>query len=86
MRRRLSRFRGRKEMIEYCQSHQLPIKATLNSPENVKALELVGSTEGLVRVEVRPNFKTLGPRYGQLMKQIQAMQSKMAAAQAALGK
>jgi len=38
---------------------------------NLKALELVESTQGLVQVEVRPNFKTLGPKYGALMKQIQ---------------
>jgi isoleucyl-tRNA synthetase len=39
---------------------------------NVKALELVESTAGLVEVEVKPNFKTLGPKYGPLMKRIQA--------------
>jgi isoleucyl-tRNA synthetase len=39
---------------------------------NVKSLELVESSEGLVRVEVRPNFKALGPKHGPLMKQIQA--------------
>ncbi len=39
---------------------------------NVKRLELVGSTEGLVRLEVRPNFKALGPKYGQRVKEIQA--------------
>ena len=39
---------------------------------NVKRLELIETTEGLVEAQVRPNFKSLGPRHGPLMKQIQA--------------
>jgi isoleucyl-tRNA synthetase len=39
---------------------------------NVKQLELRDSTEGLLEVEVLPDFKSLGPKYGRLMKGIQA--------------
>ncbi len=38
---------------------------------NVKKLELIDSTDGLVSVQVKPNFKTLGPKYGSQAKAIQ---------------
>jgi len=39
---------------------------------NIKRLELVESSQSLVSVQVVPNFKVLGPKYGALMKEIQA--------------
>jgi isoleucyl-tRNA synthetase len=44
---------------------------------NVKQIELVESTDGLVELEARPNFKQLGPRYGSMMKKIQARLSQV---------
>jgi isoleucyl-tRNA synthetase len=53
---------------------ELPgLRAQLLEELNIKELELVSSIEGLVETEVRPNFKTLGPKYGPLMKDIQAV-------------
>lgn len=40
---------------------------------NVKEVELVTDTAGLITKRIKPNFKTLGPRYGKQMKQIAAL-------------
>lgn len=48
------------------------LQAQLAEELNVKAIELLDSTEGLLDVTVKANFKVLGPRYGRHMKEIQA--------------
>ena len=40
---------------------------------NVKQVELIEDTTGIITKRIKPNFKTLGPRYGKYMKQIAAM-------------
>ena len=40
---------------------------------NVKRIELVAETAGLITKRIKPNFKTLGPKYGKYMKQIAAL-------------
>ena len=40
---------------------------------NVKEIELIEKTTGLITKRIKPNFKTLGPRYGKWMKQIAAL-------------
>lgn len=40
---------------------------------NVKDIELIEKTTGLIIKRIKPNFKTLGPRYGKYMKQIAAL-------------
>ncbi len=40
---------------------------------NVKEIELISQTAGLITKRIKPNFKTLGPRYGKQMKQISAL-------------
>ncbi len=40
---------------------------------NVKGLELIENTAGVITKRIKPNFKTLGPRYGKQMKQIAAL-------------
>ncbi len=40
---------------------------------NVKEIELIENTAGIITKRIKPNFKTLGPRYGKYMKQIAAM-------------
>jgi isoleucyl-tRNA synthetase len=37
---------------------------------NIKEMELIEQTAGLITKRIKPNFKTLGPRYGKQMKQI----------------
>jgi len=48
------------------------LRAQLLEEINVKELELLDSTEGLVRKTVQPNFKVLGPKIGKQMKAVQA--------------
>ncbi|MEG2095972.1 MAG: isoleucine--tRNA ligase [Alistipes sp.] len=40
---------------------------------NIKELELIEKTTGLITKRIKPNFKTLGPKYGKQMKQIAAL-------------
>ena len=40
---------------------------------NVKQIELISQTAGLITKRIKPNFKTLGPKYGKYMKQIAAL-------------
>ncbi len=42
------------------------------SEVNVKEIEYLKDTSGILVKKIKPNFKTLGPRYGKLMKQIAA--------------
>jgi isoleucyl-tRNA synthetase len=37
---------------------------------NVKELQYLDDTNGVLVKKIKPNFKTLGPRYGKMMKQI----------------
>lgn len=37
---------------------------------NVKEVEYIDGTSGIVRKKIKPNFKILGPRYGKLLKEI----------------
>lgn len=39
---------------------------------NVKEVEFLTDTEGVIKKKIKPNFKTLGPKYGKMMKQISA--------------
>lgn len=58
----LRRFGGRKEMIEYCESYKLPIKATLNSPYSTDAnlLGLTHEAGKLESLDTPPLFITPG--------------------------
>ena len=40
---------------------------------NVKDIELISDTTGIITKRIKPNFKTLGPKYGKYMKQIAAL-------------
>jgi len=42
------------------------------SEVNVKTIEFITDTTGIVTKKIKPNFKTLGPKYGQHMKAIAA--------------
>jgi len=42
------------------------------SEVNVKEIEYLNDTSGFIVKSIKPNFKTLGPKYGKIMKQIAA--------------
>lgn len=58
----LSRFRGRSEMIDYCNERKLPIKATKDSPYSTDAnlLGLTHEAGKLESLETPPSFVTPG--------------------------
>lgn len=58
----LSRFRGRSEMIDYCEKQRLPIKATRESPYSTDAnlLGLTHEAGKLESLETPPTFVTPG--------------------------
>jgi isoleucyl-tRNA synthetase len=48
------------------------VKNLILSEVNVKEIEYLSDTSGILVKKIKPNFKTLGPKYGRLMKQIAA--------------
>ena len=48
---------------------------------NVKEVEYLTDSSGIIKKKIKPNFKTLGPKYSKLMKQIAAMVTAMDQAQ-----
>ena len=46
------------------------------SEVNVKEVEYLIDTEGIIKKKIKPNFKTLGPKYGKIMKQIAGVVAK----------
>ncbi len=49
------------------------VESLIMGEVNVKEIELMSDTTGLITKRIKPNFKTLGPKYGKYMKQIAAM-------------
>ena len=49
------------------------VKGLIMNEVNVKEVELITDTAGIITKRIKPNFKTLGPRYGKQMKQIAAL-------------
>jgi isoleucyl-tRNA synthetase len=48
------------------------VSSLILSEVNVKELDYLKDASGVLVKKIKPNFKTLGPRYGKLMKQISA--------------
>lgn len=48
------------------------VKNLILSEVNVKEVEYIKDTSGILVKRIKPNFKTLGPKYGKLMKSISA--------------
>jgi len=48
------------------------VKDLILSEVNVKSLEFITDESGILVKRIKPNFKSLGPKYGKLMKQISA--------------
>jgi isoleucyl-tRNA synthetase len=46
------------------------IESLILSEVNIKEIEYLSETAGILVKKIKPNFKTLGPKYGKLMKQI----------------
>ena len=53
--------------------HIAAVENLILSEVNVKRLEFIEDTTGVITKRIKPNFKTLGPRYGKQMKQISAL-------------
>jgi isoleucyl-tRNA synthetase len=48
------------------------VKKLITTEVNVKELEYISDTTGILVKKIKPNFKTLGPKYGKYMKGISA--------------
>jgi isoleucyl-tRNA synthetase len=46
------------------------VKNIILTEVNVKAVEYLSDATGIIHKKIKPNFKTLGPKYGKLMKEI----------------
>jgi isoleucyl-tRNA synthetase len=46
------------------------VKNIIITEVNVKEVEYLSDTTGIIHKKIKPNFKTLGPKYGKLMKEI----------------
>ena len=53
--------------------HIEAVKSLIMGEVNIKEVQLIHETTGLITKRIKPNFKTLGPKYGKYMKQIAAM-------------
>ncbi len=53
--------------------HIEAVKGLIMGEVNIKDIELLEDTTGVITKRIKPNFKTLGPRYGKYMKQIAAL-------------
>ncbi|MBP3482562.1 MAG: isoleucine--tRNA ligase [Alistipes sp.] len=53
--------------------HIAAVEKLITSEVNIKEIELIEKTTGLITKRIKPNFKTLGPKYGKYMKQIAAL-------------
>jgi isoleucyl-tRNA synthetase len=49
------------------------VKHLILSEVNIKEIEYVEGGAGILVKKIKPNFKTLGPKYGKLMKQISSL-------------
>lgn len=58
-------------------SNILHVKDLILSEVNVKDLELLEEGNGMLVKSIKPNFKTIGPKYGKQMKAIAAMVGQM---------
>jgi isoleucyl-tRNA synthetase len=51
-------------------AHFEAVKNIILSEVNVKEVEYITDSEGIIKKKIKANFKTLGPKYGKMMKQI----------------
>ncbi len=48
------------------------VAALIESEVNVKTIEFIDDTSGILKKKIKPNFKTLGPKFGKQMKDVAA--------------
>ncbi len=60
------------------------IESLILSEVNVKEVQYISESDGVLVKNIKPNFKTLGPRFGKMMKQIAAVITEMSQEQIAL--
>ena len=53
--------------------HIEAVENLIKNEVNIKEIELIEDTTGIITKRIKPNFKTLGPKYGKQMKQISAL-------------
>ena len=53
--------------------HIESVENLIKGEVNIKEIELIENTTGIITKRIKPNFKTLGPKYGKQMKQISAL-------------
>ncbi|MCG8697568.1 MAG: isoleucine--tRNA ligase [Bacteroidales bacterium] len=58
---------------EKVESQIQAISQLVKGEVNIKEIELLKDTSGILVKKIKPNFKTLGPKYGKMMKQIAGM-------------
>jgi len=57
------------------------VKDIILSEVNIKEIELLEDTEGVLVKKIKPNFKSIGPKYGKQMKAISGMVSQWGASE-----
>lgn len=55
---------------EQFQTQMEAVEEIIKAEINVKEVEYLTDSAGVIKKKIKPNFKTLGPKYGKLMKQI----------------
>jgi isoleucyl-tRNA synthetase len=68
--------------IKFRENFEL-VKNLILGEVNVKEVEFIDDTSGILVKKIKPNFKTLGPKYGKLMKEISSAVSSMTQAEIA---
>lgn len=64
---------------EQLKAQILKVKDLILSEVNVKEMEFISEDSDILVKKIKPNFKTLGPKYGKMMKQISNAINKFAA-------
>ncbi|MCX6235395.1 MAG: isoleucine--tRNA ligase [Bacteroidetes bacterium] len=59
-------------LTDHLRENLKAVKNLILSEVNVKEIEYLSDISGILVKKIKPNFKTLGPKYGRLMKQIAA--------------
>jgi isoleucyl-tRNA synthetase len=54
------------------------VKNIILAEVNVKEVEYLTDAAGIIKKKIKPNFKTLGPKYGKLMKEIAGLSTSLA--------
>jgi isoleucyl-tRNA synthetase len=60
------------------------VKDLILAEVNVRDVEYIDDTASIVKKKIKPNFKTLGPRYGKLMKEISKVISELTSPEIAM--